>query len=217
MEEAQINIQLNKVLNAMTLEGCSALCSYVPVNATQHCERVCFKTGFKAFMVALNKTAGYLDPFAYCELEMGVCPIGLPDADVNLTESVSSPTEGPANTVFNTELYLDVLSPIGLGEVHVYVTEDSNGVSMDDGASIYLYDGLDIGTYVINFTLDTTPDIPSPSNNFMPQIYYPGTYTIEFHLCQSMCGSKYPESYPKDFGSSKVQITITEESKVTVH
>jgi len=215
MAEAQINVELNKVLNEMTLEGCAALCSYAPANMTQHCQRVCFKKGFKAFMVALNKTALYIDPFAYCELEMGSCPVGLEDGALALTDAVSTPTEGPATTVFSTELHIDVTSPIGLGEVHVFVTQDSNGVSMDDGASIFLYDGLDVGSYVIDFTLDTTPDKPSPSNNFMPQEYYPGTYTIEFHVCQSMCSSAYPESYPKDFGSSKIQITVTTDGQVT--
>ena len=43
---------------------------------------------------------------------MGVCPVGLEDGDLKLTEAVSSPIEGPATTVFNTELHLDVLSPM---------------------------------------------------------------------------------------------------------
>lgn len=209
MEEAQINMKLNVVLNELVFDGCGALCSHVPENMTQHCNRVCFAKGLKLFMVALNVTAGYIDPFAYCELKMGVCPVGQPNAAVALKESVSTPMSGPIGTQFASELHLDVTSPTGLGEVHVYVTQDSNGVSMG-GASIPLYDGLDIGTYVIDFALDTTQYKPNPVNED-PPMWYPGTYTIEYIFCQSMCGSKYPESYPIDFGTSKVVITLTED------
>ena len=53
MAEAQINVELNKVLNEMTLEGCAALCSYAPANMTQHCQRVCFKKGFKVKKICI--------------------------------------------------------------------------------------------------------------------------------------------------------------------
>ena len=35
-------------------------------------------------------------------------------------------------------------------------------------------------------------------------------YTVRFTFCQSMCGSAYAASYPKDFGQVTTTFTVTE-------
>ena len=207
MAEAKINVGLNEVLNKYTIETCGELCYHVPDDMKQHCDRVCFKKTLTLFMEVLNVTMPYIDPFAYCENVMEVCPKGNPDASATLAKATSTPSSGPAGTVFVTNMQLEVTEPLGLSEIHVYVTEASNGVSMN-GASIFQYGGLAVGSYNIEFDIDTRVIPPTPVDEF-PDNYYPGDYNVEFRMCQSMCGSPYEQSYPIDFGSSKVTFTVT--------
>ena len=105
-------------------------------------------------------------------------------------------------------MHLEVAEPLGLSEIHVYV-ESASGTSMN-GASIFQYGGLDAGSYTIGFNIDTKTIPPTPVDEF-PENYNPGDYTVEYRMCQSMCGSPYEESYPIDFGSAKVIFTVTED------
>jgi len=156
----------------------------------------------------------YIDPFAYCELVMDVCPPGLENASATLVGATSTPASGspgnsvnPQGTVFSTQLELDVESATGLGEVRVNLVEDSNGVAYG-GASL-VNEGLEPGTYTVDFTVDTSYVVPSPANDYAPQEFYPGTYTVTFSFCQSFCGSAYEESFPIYFGDASTILNVT--------
>jgi hypothetical protein len=166
------------------------------------------------FVKILNVTAPYIDPFAYCELVMDVCPVGLPDAAVDMVGATSSPMAGPAGTnvdpvgtIFSTQLNFTVESATGLGEIHVDVIEDSNQVSA--GGASFVNEGFEPGQYTASFSVDTRYIPPTPVNEF-PPYWYPGTYTVTYRFCQSMCGSAYEESYPIYFGNASVVINVTE-------
>ena len=166
-----------------------------------------------SFIEILNVTMPYIDPFAYCELVMDVCPVGLPDAAANMVSASSEPLAGPAGTnvnpegtVFNTQLDFTVTSATGLGEIRVDVVEDSNGVSM--GGASFVNEGFAPGDYTASYTIDTQYIPPTPVDEF-PPYWYPGNYTVVYKYCQSACSSPYEESYPMYFGNASVVFNVT--------
>jgi len=144
---------------------------------------------------------------------MDVCPVGLPDAAVDMVGATCSPLEGPAGTnvnhegtVFDTQLDFTVENATGLGEIRVDVYEVSNGVYVT-GAS-YVNEGFEPGDYTASFSVDTKYIPPTPVDED-PPYWYPGNYSVVYKFCQSMCGSAYPESFPMDFGNATVMFNVT--------
>jgi len=187
-----INELLNIILNIGVVGSCAELCGYLPNKYEQDaCNLICDYVGIVEFVKLIEYEDP--DPIFFCD-EAGICPVTNNGSAVDNGVWVT-PESGPAGTKFNIGFNFTVISKTSTGGPNVVVIPPA-GMPIGGGQ---FDEGLAPGTYVVTFTLDSTP---SEQESFGP-----GVYNVTAALCAGDCSGRHKYSGVYCEGSSSFQIS----------
>jgi len=187
-----INELLNIILNIGVIGSCGELCSKLPNKyEADVCDLVCDYVGIVEFIKLIEYEDP--DPIFFCD-EAKICPVT--SNGTAYTNGVSvSPASGPAGSKFGITFNYTVTSYTSTGGPNVVVIPPA-GLPL---AGAEFNEGQPPGTYVVTFSLDTTPSENEP--------FTPGDYEVEVALCAGDCSGRHKWSGVYCNGTSSFTIT----------
>jgi len=171
-----INELLNIILNIGVIGSCADVCRLLPNKyETDACDLICDYVGIDAFIHLIEYEDP--DPIFFCE-ETKICPVTT--NGTAFTDNVYvAPTSGPAGTKFQIGFNYTVTSYTSSGGPNVVVVPPAG---LPIGGSEF-NEGQPPGTYLVVFSLDTTPSENEP--------FTPGDYGVELSLCAGDCSGRH--------------------------
>jgi len=171
-----INELLNIILNIGVIGSCGELCGYLPNKYEQDaCDLICDYVGIEEFIRIIEYEDP--DPIYFCD-EAKICPVTNNGSAISNSAWVT-PESGPANTKFNIGFNYTVTSKTSTGGPAVVVLPPDgmplSGSNFDEGE--------EPGTYVVYFSLDSTPSEQEP--------FGPGLYNVTAALCAGDCSGRH--------------------------
>ena len=131
-----------------------------------------------------------------------MCPVE-PDGKVNLQSIGPVPIAGPKGTTFVFTATLDIVRPVGAGEVTWVAWAP-------DGKSYMGSEGSNHGVVLPGAPADvqwSLKAVDSPPGT-LPFIYYkPGDYNVSFTYCQGICGGTH--SHETEYVKVNTTFTIS--------
>jgi len=187
-----INELLNIILNIGVIGGCADLCGHLPNKyEADACDLICDYVGIEEFIKLIEYEDP--DPIVFCD-EAHICPTTTNGSAIANGAWVA-PTSGPTGTTFSIGFNYTVESKTSTGGPNVVVVPP-NGLPI--GGSEFT-EGQDPGTYVVTFTLKTTPSENEP--------FSPGEYAVEAALFAGDCSNKH--KYSGTYCNATTSFTIT--------
>jgi len=187
-----INELLNIILNIGVIGGCGDLCSKLPNKyEADACDLICDYVGVEEFVKLIEYEDP--DPFYFCD-EAKICPV-TNNGSAIANGAWVAPQSGPAGTTFNIGFNYTVTSKTSTGGPNVVVVPPAG---MPIGGSEF-DEGQDPGTYIVTFSLKTTPSEQEP--------FSPGEYDVEAALCAGDCSGRH--KYSGVYCNATTSFTIT--------
>jgi len=187
-----INELLNIILNLGVIGSCAEVCSLLPNKyEADACDLICDYVGIEEFIRLIEYEDP--DPIFFCD-EAKICPVT--SNGTAYTNGVwVDPEQGPAGTKFAIGFNYTVTSYTSTGGPNVVVVPPS-GLPIGGGE---FDEGQAPGTYVVVFSLDTTPSESEP--------FTPGPYGVELALCAGDCSGRHKWSGVYCNGTTSFAIT----------
>jgi len=187
-----INELLNIILNIGVVGSCADLCKHLPKEyEADVCNLICDVVGIELFIKLIEEEDP--DPIYFCDAAK-ICPVT--NNGTAFTNSISvSPASGPAGKKFGIVYNYTVTSYTSTGGVNVVVVPPA-GFPLSGGN---FNEGQPPGTYIAEFTLDTTPSENEP--------FVPGNYEVDLFLCAGDCSGRHRWSGVYCNGTSSFTIT----------
>jgi len=171
-----INELLNIILDIGVIGSCGDLCGKLPNKyEADACDLICDYVGIVEFIKLIEYEDP--DPIYFCE-EAKICPVTT-NGSAYTNGAWVNPTSGPASTKFNIGFNYTVTSKTSTGGPNVAVIPPA-GMPMGGGE---FDEGEEPGTYVVYFSLDTTPNEQEP--------FMPGVYNVSLALCAGDCSTRH--------------------------
>jgi len=187
-----INELLNIILNIGVIGSCGELCSLLPNKyEADACDLICDYVGIEEFIRLIEYEDP--DPIFFCD-EAKICPVT--SNGTAYTNGVwVDPEQGAAGTKFSIGFNYTVTSYTSTGGPNVVVVPPA-GLPIGGGE---FDEGQAPGTYVVVFSLDTTPSESEP--------FTPGQYGVELALCAGDCSGRHKWSGVYCNGTTSFSIT----------
>ncbi|KAK6183702.1 hypothetical protein SNE40_011129 [Patella caerulea] len=170
-----------------TNETCTSFCAKIPdIEAALVCDLYCPQYEIHNFLNFIK--GSYEDPVYFCE-QASEC-FNSPGGAADAFKASVSPKVGRAGVERIFVAFYNVTKPVGPGQFIISI-ETVDGLPFKISQ---FTDGTPVGPYGISAEINTVKKADCHPNVKPCETWKPGKYTINYKLCNCLCGSKAPIS-----------------------